>query len=156
MAHSQLVPRYPTEDEATALQGQKAKQQHYYNRSAKNLPPISAGETVRMRLPGQGIWTPWVCTGPRGPRSYGVRVGNQEFRRNRRQLLLTREPLPSEHPAKEPGPGMPTPPKVEAREDSELPPTDLQDTPIPIDVEPPDMLQLIYQSHLWRPKLLVR
>ena len=86
MSCSQLIPQYPTEDAAQALQGQKVKQQQYYNRNAKDLSPIQTGETVRMRLPGQSTWTPGVCTGPCGPRS---KVGDRQFRRNRRQLLLT-------------------------------------------------------------------
>ena len=98
MFQSQLIPQYPTEDAARALQGQKAKQQQYYNRNAKDLSPILTGETARMRLPGQSTWTPGVCTGPCGPQSYGVKVGDRQFRRNRRQLLLTREPLPPDSP----------------------------------------------------------
>ena len=88
-----LTPQYQTDSVARALLGQKAKQQHYYNRQARDLPPIPEGDGVRMQLPGERTWTPGVCTGSRGPRSYGVRVGEQEFRRNRRQLLHTREPV---------------------------------------------------------------
>lgn len=96
--HFQLNPQYSTAEDAQALQGQKAKQQYYYNRSAKDLPPISSGATVRMRLPGETTWTPGVCTGQCGPRSYKVRVGDKEFRRNRRQLLHTREQPPLDLP----------------------------------------------------------
>lgn len=93
MANCQLAPQYPTAEATPALQGQKVKQQYYYKRQAKD-PPIPTGEAVRMRLPDQNTWTPGVCTGPRRPRSYGVQVGGREFRRNRRQLLCTKEPLP--------------------------------------------------------------
>ena len=56
MAHSQLEPHYPTADDARALMGQRAKQQHYHNRSAKDLPTISRGDTAWMRLPGHNRW----------------------------------------------------------------------------------------------------
>ena len=93
MTQSQLTPQYKTDDSARALLGQKAKQQYYYNRQARDLPPIPAGDGVRMQLPGEKTWTPGVCTGSWGPRSYGVRVREQEFRRNRRQLLHTQETI---------------------------------------------------------------
>ena len=102
ITNAQLVPQYPTAEMSRALAGQKAKQQHYYDKHAKDLPRISAGDTVRMRLPGQKNWTQGVCTGLQGPKSYGVRVGNHEYRRNRRQLLHTKEPLPLDLPIEEP------------------------------------------------------
>lgn len=98
MTHSQLEPQYPTADDAQALKGQKAKQQLYYNRSAKDLPPIPRGASIRMRLPGQTLWTPGICTGHCGPRSYKVRVDGREFRRNRRQLVHAEEQPPVEPP----------------------------------------------------------
>ena len=93
MTQSQLTPRFKTDDSARALLGQKAKQQYYYNGQARDLPPIPAGDGVRIQLPGEKTWTPGVCTGSRGPRSCGVHVGEQEFRRNRRQLLHTQETI---------------------------------------------------------------
>ena len=77
LTHTQLQPRYPTDDDTQALHRQKAKQKHYCDRSAKDLTHISRGDTVRMRLPGESVWTPGVCTGQQGPRSYGIRVGVQ-------------------------------------------------------------------------------
>ena len=94
--HVRLKPQYPTDDAAQALLGQKAKQRHYYNRQVKDLSPIQEGDGVRVQLPGEKTWTPSVCTGSRGTRSYGVRVGGQEFRRNRRQLLHTQEQVETE------------------------------------------------------------
>jgi len=108
MSHSQLEPQYPTASDTRALLDQRAKQQQYYNRSAKDLPPISRGETIRMQLPGQTKWTPGVCTGQCGPRSYNVRVGDREFRRNRRQLLYTKEARPLEPPNIDPNVETPT------------------------------------------------
>jgi hypothetical protein len=114
MTNAQLMPLYPTADAARALQGQKAKQQHHYDKHARDLSPITAGDTVRMRLPGQKTWTPGICTGLLGPRSYGVRVGDREYRRNRRQLLHTKEQLPRESPIVELGSDTP----VAGQEDS--------------------------------------
>jgi hypothetical protein len=94
--HVRLKPQYPTDDAAQALLGQKAKQRHYYNRQVNDLSPIQEGDGVRVQLPGEKTWTPSVCTGSRGTRSYGVRVGGQEFRRNRRQLLHTQEQVETE------------------------------------------------------------
>ena len=98
MTQLQLEPQFSTADNARALQGQKAKQQYYYNRNAKDLTPITAGATVQMRLPRQTTWTQGICTGQCGPRSYKVQVGHREFRRNRRQLIPTKEPVPLDPP----------------------------------------------------------
>ena len=46
---SLLVPRYSTERDAEALQSQKNRQKRYYDRNAKELPPVGKGETVYMR-----------------------------------------------------------------------------------------------------------
>ena len=59
------------------------------------------GETVRIRLPGQKTWTPGECIQEGGPRSYHIRVGERVFRRNRRQLLLTREAHRQSEPLEE-------------------------------------------------------
>ena len=91
LTETQLKPAFPTDGDTRALQGQKARQQHYYNRHVRELPPISAGEAVRMRLPGEKKWTAGICAGPARARSYGVKVGDAEFRRNHRQLLHTSE-----------------------------------------------------------------
>ena len=101
LTNAQLQPRFCTSEDARALQGQKARQQHYYNRSARDLPVISKGDTLRMQLPGQKTWTTGVCTGLQGPRSYGVQVGEQKFRRNRRHLIRTKEPGPVDIPQEE-------------------------------------------------------
>ena len=86
-----LRPSYEISRDAKALLGKKTKQAYYYNRQARDLPPITTGEIVRMQLPGEKRWTPGTCTGPQGPRSFGVRVGDTEYRRNRRQLLQRQE-----------------------------------------------------------------
>ena len=98
MTRFQLEPQYSTADDSRALKGQKAKQELYYNRSAKDLTPIPRGAAVRMRLPGQTMWTPGVCMGQCGPRSYKVRVGDRDYRRNRRQLVHSGEQPPVDTP----------------------------------------------------------
>lgn len=87
-----LQPAYDTAADENALKGKRAKQAYYYNRQARDLPPLPVGETVRLRLPGEKRWTAGVCTGPQGPRSYGVQVGDTEYRRNRRHLIQGGEP----------------------------------------------------------------
>ena len=87
-----LQPEYNTMADSRALIGKRAKQAYYYNRQARDLPSITVGETVRLRLPGDKQWTAGVCTGTHGPRSYIVRVGEAEYRRNRRHVLKSGEP----------------------------------------------------------------
>ena len=99
---SLLQPDYPTEEDRQAINRQKKRQQYYYNRHVKPLKPIAGGDTVRMRLPGEKRWSQGVCTGLVGPRSYGVRVGESQFVRNRRQLIRSDEQ-----------PMMPSPPELD-------------------------------------------
>jgi len=129
MTHLQLEPQYPTASDARALLDQRAKQQQYYNRSAKDLPPISRGDTIRMQLPGQTKWTPGVCTGQHGPRSYNVRVDDREFRRNRRQLLYTKEARPLEPPNMDPNVETPT-----ASDGTVGPAEQMPDTQMPLEL----------------------
>ena len=92
MSRSLLQPRYPVEDDTRAINNQKECQQYYYDRHAKPLKPLRAGETVRVRLPGQKTWSPAVCSGPVGPRSYEVTTGEQVLTHNRRHLIRSDEP----------------------------------------------------------------
>lgn len=92
VAGTLLQPRYSTEEETRALIGNKQRQQHYYNKHAKPLRPIGQGETVRMKLPGQKTWSAGTCMAQAGPRSYEVKVGETVYRRNRRQLIQSKEP----------------------------------------------------------------
>ena len=87
MTGSLLEPRYPTKDDARAINHQKQRQQHYYDRQVKPLKPIEPGKAVRMQLPGESTWSPGVCNGLVGPRSYQVKAGGNVFTRNRRQLI---------------------------------------------------------------------
>ena len=72
----------------TALEGKAEKAKFHYDKTAvKNeREPLSLGEQVRVNTPGG--WMPAKVTkiGPE-PRSYTVVRNNQEYRRNRRDLL---------------------------------------------------------------------
>ena len=71
------------------------------------------GETVHMKLPGQDTGSPGTCTGKVTNRSYVVKVGDTEYRRNRRHIQRTNE-LPI--------------PKSEIREADETVPAPLKDS----------------------------
>ena len=62
------------------------------------LKPLSPGDSVRMQLPGQKAWSPGVCAGLVGPRSYEVKVGDRTFVRNRRHLIKSEEPVVEDTP----------------------------------------------------------
>ena len=44
---------------------------------------------MRMRLPGQEVWTPATCLDSVGPRSLLVKSGSTVYRRNRRDIIKT-------------------------------------------------------------------
>ena len=44
---------------------------------------------VRMRLPGQKVWTPATCLDLAGPCSFLIKSGGAVFRRNRRDIIQT-------------------------------------------------------------------
>ena len=91
MAKLLLKPRYSVKQDVKELQTQKQCQQHYYNQHGKDLKPITPGETVRMRLPGQTTWSLGTCTAIAGPRSYEIKVRNTTYWQNRRHLIGTNE-----------------------------------------------------------------
>ena len=95
---SLLAPRFPTREDARAINHQKQRQQHYYDRHVKPLKPIPAGEAVNMRLTGKSSWSAGVCKGLVGPRSYEVEVGGQLYARNRRHLIPTNKQVLPEIP----------------------------------------------------------
>ena len=104
-AHGALLqPRYPTEVDTQAINKQKQRQQYYYDRHTRPLKPLSPGDSVRMRLPGQSTWSPGVCAGLVGPRSYEVKVGDRTFVRNRRHLIQSKETVPEDLPEAEDSP----------------------------------------------------
>ena len=59
------------------------------------MKAIMPGETVRMKLSSQDSWSPGTCTGKVAKRSYVVKVGDTEYRRNRRHIQRTNKlPIP--------------------------------------------------------------
>ena len=67
---------------------QKERQKIYYDRSARDLPPLREGEAVRI-APSQGHpeWRRGIVETDHGMRSYDVRVeGGPVYRRNRRDI----------------------------------------------------------------------
>ena len=60
------------------------------------LTDLISGETVRVKLLGKERWTKGTYAEALDHRSYFVKVGDTQHRRNRRQLLKTSEPSTSE------------------------------------------------------------
>ena len=87
MSEALLRPSCPLR----AMSDRKRRQKHYYDRHAKPLPNVSPGEIVRMRLPGQKVWTPATCLDSAGPRSFLVKSGSTVYRRNRPDIIKTSE-----------------------------------------------------------------
>ena len=93
MTSQALAPAiaHPTDD----LQKHQRTTKHYYDRTAKELPPLGSGEHVLMRIPEENCWTlATVVAHHDSPRSYLVDNGNNLVRRNRVHLKpnRTREP----------------------------------------------------------------
>ena len=76
-----------------ARQQQQQQQRKHYDRTAKSLPPLEKGDTVRFRKDLQAAWTRGtVIRKHEAPRSYVIKGENgTEYRRNRRHLRKTRE-----------------------------------------------------------------
>ena len=97
-----LTPQFSTDRDSQGINKLKQRQQHYYNLRTKPLRPLAVGDSVRMRLPGEKTWTPGVCAGLVGPRSYEVKVGDRNFMRNRRQLIKSSDHVVDEKLEEEP------------------------------------------------------
>jgi len=70
----------------------KAKQQRFYNRGAKDLPPLDEGTRVRVQLTklGDHKWRPVTILHQVSTRSYEVETeGARTYIRNRRHLKET-------------------------------------------------------------------
>ena len=77
----------------SGLRARQARYKHSYDRSAKPLAPLKAGDVVRYRR-GK-VWEPAVVKAETGfPRSFKILHENGELRRNRRHLMLTSEKPP--------------------------------------------------------------
>ena len=89
MTHSLLTPTI-NEDVTERLKDRQEKQQVYYNRGARPLPPLSEGDTVQYKT-GKS-WRPAVVISRclEAPRSYLIKNdNNRSIRRNRRHLKKT-------------------------------------------------------------------
>ena len=84
--------------ERERMKDQQQRQAYYYNRSARDLPPLKEGETVRMKpfVLGQKHWKKAVVARRLDHRSYEVDTGGTIYRRNRAHLRCSHEPTPSE------------------------------------------------------------
>ena len=90
----QQLPDTVTQD----IQERHHNQSQHYNKTAKPLAPIKAGDTVRMKT--KDGWMPAVVSHHTSePRSYIVNRQGHQYQRNRRDLMVTREPRrPSTNP----------------------------------------------------------
>lgn len=90
--NQQLQPEVVSYKEMHEKRAQRQQQQkRYYDRSARPLPPLIDGESVRIQE--HGLWKPAVVIQPADTeRSYHVRTAEGAmYRRNRRHLLNTKE-----------------------------------------------------------------
>uniref|UniRef100_A0A674EBM2 Gypsy retrotransposon integrase-like protein 1 n=1 Tax=Salmo trutta TaxID=8032 RepID=A0A674EBM2_SALTR len=90
--NQQLQPEVVSYNEMHGKRAQRQQQQkRYYDRSARPLPPLIDGESVRIQE--HGLWKPAVVIQPADTeRSYYVRTAEGAvYRRNRRHLLNTKE-----------------------------------------------------------------
>ena len=82
------------DDVPLLLERRQAKYKEFYDRGAKQLPPLKEGDSVRFRKTGDKHLAPAVVKGEHeAPRSYVIADGTgKEYHRNRRQIHLTEEP----------------------------------------------------------------
>ena len=91
-----LIPQwYNPQDILTKLKERQGKQKFYHDKSSKPLKPLKEGESVRVQ---QGkLWKPAeVLQKLPEPRSYLIKSGGGTYRRNRKHLMKTEEPIPSD------------------------------------------------------------
>ena len=91
---SLLKPRNPVNPESIHLRSNQERQAKYYNRTARDLPILKPGDTVRMKpfALGQKSWDKAHVTKRLDERSYEVQSAGTTFRRNRQHLVKTRQP----------------------------------------------------------------
>ena len=93
VTRSTLTPEIPSQVRVS-MENAKRRQAGYYNRGTRSLAPLVSGQTIRMRLPGQSVWSRGVCVKPLAHRSYLVKVNGTFYRRNKRQIISSGEPCP--------------------------------------------------------------
>jgi transposase InsO family protein len=67
-----------------------------YNRGARDLQELAEGDIVRVKLPGDKKLTKGIIREKVGERSYIIRARGGEYRRNRKDLILTKEDSPTD------------------------------------------------------------
>ena len=84
----------PRANEAhTALNRAKDKQVHYYNKGARDRPPLDVGQTVRVKLDDKSDWQKGQIVNRRPFRSYDVQLESGVVRRRTsRHVRWSREP----------------------------------------------------------------
>ena len=80
-------------DPRPQLEQRQRRHKAVFDRGARELPKLQAGEKVRMRR--NHVWMPATVVREDGhPRSYIIKQSGTEYRRNRRDLLQTTEVVP--------------------------------------------------------------
>ena len=75
------------------LKRDRVKQAKHFDQHAKQLSELKSGDIVRMKMPGETKWSKAVVSSKVASRSYKVEVNGRFYRRNRKQLRSTMEPL---------------------------------------------------------------
>ncbi len=95
---SLLKPEADRAKETAQLKEAQRRQAHYYNKSARDMPSLAEGDTVRMkpfRL-GETAWRKAIVTKRLDQRSYDVETADGAvYRRNRKYLRKTHEEAPA-------------------------------------------------------------
>ena len=99
-------------DPRPQLEQRQRRHKAVFDRGARELPKLQAGEKVRMRR--NHVWMPaTVVPEDDHPRSYIVKRSGTEYRRNRRDLLQTAEVVPrDDYPIDDPIVDAPPAPQV--------------------------------------------
>ena len=95
ISHKQLEPQVISAEEFHRKRRETHdKQKWYHDKTAKSLPPLREGDSVRVKLDPKSPWKPAVVLEKHAtPRSYIIRTKDGgEYRRNRRHLMKTLEP----------------------------------------------------------------
>ena len=93
-----LKPSFQTASDAKAMKVKKAAQKKRFNKTAKQLKPLKPGDAVRIQFQGSSRWVPGICVKKVAPRSYSVKVKGVLYRRNRRDIIKTKEDPPLDLP----------------------------------------------------------
>ena len=86
-----LQPEFATDGDLRSKLARQEVTRQLHDRAARPLPPLVAGDAIRIRLPGDATWSAGLCLGQVAPRSYDVSVQGTVYRRNRSHILRTDE-----------------------------------------------------------------